>query len=247
MSKSRKNPESSKKSRKPARKGSKAAGERELMPPVRGKSRLTAKEMDRTFAEIRRSRLLDSPIYGPMKRAAVTELQGRGVLSELSAGPVVVTRHEVPAAVLLSIEHFEELERALVQARQVRETVEAGLDSVRSGRPAAHSEVTGGLWEQAVSRAKRAFHSEYEFYDRLGIESTNGKRGVFDNLQTNKILGLDIAVSLLEELLESSSVHKWMHGRNAFVGDRSPIDLVLEGRLAEVIRAIKAEKSGAFA
>jgi hypothetical protein len=58
---------------------------------------------------------------------------------------------------------------------------------------------------------------------------------------------LDMVIALLEGFLEPESIAKWLNGFNAYLDDRRPIDVVRTGRLSEVIRAIEAEKSGAFA
>ena len=62
-----------------------------------------------------------------------------------------------------------------------------------------------------------------------------------------RIVGLDAAVALLSGYLEPSSIPKWLMGVNAHVGDRRPIDLLREGNLSDVIAAIEALRSGAYA
>jgi hypothetical protein len=50
----------------------------------------------------------------------------------------------------------------------------------------------------------------------------------------------------LEEFQEESNIPKWLHGINSHLGNRRLIDVVLEGGLSEVVRAIEAEKAEAF-
>jgi hypothetical protein len=63
----------------------------------------------------------------------------------------------------------------------------------------------------------------------------------------DRIIGLDTVIALLSGYLEESSIPKWLSGVNAHLGNRRPISLLREGRVADVIGAIEAEKAGAFA
>ena len=65
--------------------------------------------------------------------------------------------------------------------------------------------------------------------------------------KAEQLLRLDVVIALLEGFLEPESIPKWLNGFNAHLDDRRPIDVLRTGRLSEVIRAIEAEKSGAFA
>jgi prevent-host-death family protein len=73
-----------------------------------------------------------------IKQVTVTDLQRRAaeVISSLREGPVVVSQRGRPAAVILTAEAYEQMEQAVaeVEARQVREIVEAGLAGHRAGR-----------------------------------------------------------------------------------------------------------------
>lgn len=63
----------------------------------------------------------------------------------------------------------------------------------------------------------------------------------------DRIIGLDAVIALLSGYLAESSIPKWLNGVNAHLGNRRPVSLLREGRLSEVIAAIEAQKSGAFA
>ena len=80
-----------------------------------------------------------------IKQVTVTDLQRRAaeVISSLRDGPVVVSQRGRPAAVILTTEAYEQMERALadVEAKQVREIVEAGLSSYRAGRTSSQATV----------------------------------------------------------------------------------------------------------
>jgi hypothetical protein len=58
---------------------------------------------------------------------------------------------------------------------------------------------------------------------------------------------LDATIAKLKGFLDESVISEWLRGVNAHLGDRRPIDVLRTGRLSEVIAAIEAERSGAFA
>jgi prevent-host-death family protein len=80
-----------------------------------------------------------------IKQVTVADLQRRAaeVISSLRDGPVVISRRGRPAAVIITAEAYEQMERALadVEARQVREIVETGLSSYRAGRTSSQATV----------------------------------------------------------------------------------------------------------
>ena len=80
-----------------------------------------------------------------IKQVTVTDLQRRAaeVISSLREGPVVISQRGRPAAVIVTAEAYEQMERALadVEAKQVREIVEAGLSSYRAGRTSPQATV----------------------------------------------------------------------------------------------------------
>jgi prevent-host-death family protein len=80
-----------------------------------------------------------------IKQVTVTDLQRRAaeVISSLREGPVVVSQRGRPAAVIVTAEAYEQMEQALadVEAKQVREIVEAGLSSYRARRTSSQAAV----------------------------------------------------------------------------------------------------------
>ena len=80
-----------------------------------------------------------------IKQVTVTDLQRRAaeVISSLREGPVVISLRGRPAAVLLTAEAYEQMEQAVaeVEARQVREIVEAGRSSYSAGRTSPQAAV----------------------------------------------------------------------------------------------------------
>ncbi|HEX8395271.1 MAG TPA: hypothetical protein VF665_23180 [Longimicrobium sp.] len=85
----------------------------------------------------------------------------------------------------------------------------------------------------------------------LGVSRAQPRRWregqVPDPDNRDRIIGLDAVISLLNGFLAESSIPKWLTGVNAHLGDRRPISLLREGRLSDVIAAIEAQKTGAFA
>jgi hypothetical protein len=74
------------------------------------------------------------------------------------------------------------------------------------------------------------------------------KQGEIPDRENARFLrDVGIVVSLLDEYLDDDVIPDWLHGVNAHLGDRRPLEAIREGRLSEVVRAIEAEKSGAFA
>jgi prevent-host-death family protein len=80
-----------------------------------------------------------------IKQVTVTDLQRRAaeVIGSLREGPVIISQRGRPAAVIVTAEAYEQMERALaeVEAKQVREIVEAGLASYRDGRTSSQATV----------------------------------------------------------------------------------------------------------
>ena len=80
-----------------------------------------------------------------IKQVTVTDLQRRAaeVISSLRDGPVVISQRGRPAAVILTAEAYEQMEQAVaeVEAKQVREIVEAGLASYGAGRTSPQAAV----------------------------------------------------------------------------------------------------------
>lgn len=102
-----------------------------------------------------------------------------------------------------------------------------------------------------LQSARRAFETDAELADLLGVDRAQPARWragqAPDPANREKIVALDVVVELLSGYLSPSSIPKWLNGTNAHLGNRRPIALLREGNLSEVIAAIEAEKSGAFA
>lgn len=62
-----------------------------------------------------------------------------------------------------------------------------------------------------------------------------------------RLEALEYVLSRLSSTLGPDSARKWLQGFNAHLGNRRPIDLLRDGRVAEVIAAVEAMETGAYA
>lgn len=109
---------------------------------------------------------------------------------------------------------------------------------------------TPGTWFLYLA-ARRGFDSDAELARTLGVHRSQvarWKRGArADAANEERLRNLGAVVDSLTGYLEPSVISDWLTGVNAHLGDLRPIDLLLQGRLAEVIGAVEAEKRGAYA
>ena len=62
-----------------------------------------------------------------------------------------------------------------------------------------------------------------------------------------KIEAVEFVLSRLLDTLERETALKWLDGFNAHLRNCRPVDLLAQGRVAEVIQAIEADETGAYA
>ncbi len=98
---------------------------------------------------------------------------------------------------------------------------------------------------------RSAFASDAAIASFAGIDRsrvTRFKQGM--NLEPDTAALLDAVgatVTQLRGFLDDDAIPEWLRGANAHLAHRAPLDVLRTGRLSEVIAAIEAEKSGAFA
>jgi hypothetical protein len=119
-------------------------------------------------------------------------------------------------------------------------------------RATAVHETAPDYYAVRLESARRAFDSDAQIAAALGVNRAQVKRWREGDTvpgadNADRVVGLDAAVELLTGYLEPSSVTKWLLGHNAHLGNRRPVDLLREGNLSDVIAAIEALKSGAYA
>lgn len=104
---------------------------------------------------------------------------------------------------------------------------------------------------QKVEALRADFRSAAQLADMLGVsrsQVTRWLRGAgIDPLNAEKVDLLDLVWSNLLRIYEREAALAWLFGLNPLLGDRRPIDLIRAGRAEELMRAIRAERSDAFA
>lgn len=118
----------------------------------------------------------------------------------------------------------------------------------RSAQSAAHAHVRVA---DRLDQVVRVLGSDAAVAEVLDVSRAQPKRWregqVPDPENRDRIIGLDAVIALLSGYLAESSIPKWLHGVNAHLDNRRPISVLREGRVSDVIAAIEAQKSGAFA
>ena len=112
-------------------------------------------------------------------------------------------------------------------------------------------EITALIRRARFASARAVFRSDAEIAALLDAGRSRTARwkagAAMDAARWEFLQALDAVVGLLREWLAPTTIPKWLHGVNAHLGHRRPLDVLRDGRLSEVIAAIEAEKSGAFA
>ena len=102
-----------------------------------------------------------------------------------------------------------------------------------------------------VEALRTDFRSAAQLADMLGVsrsQVTRWLRGAgIDPLNAEKVELLEFVWSNVLRLYEREAALAWLFGLNPQLGDRRPIDLIRMGRAEELMRAIRAERSDAFA
>lgn len=68
-----------------------------------------------------------------------------------------------------------------------------------------------------------------------------------DEENRRTVEGLEYVLTRLLGVYDRESALEWLQGFNAHLGDRRPIDLIAAGRVLDVLPAIEAEETGAYA
>lgn len=138
---------------------------------------------------------------------------------------------------------------------------EAATTKRKPARTAAKKSTIGALLKELSAGesapwihylfARTAFRSDSELAEELGVNRSSvarWKQGQPAEAKNREMLiNLNIVVSLLTGYLESDVIPDWLSGINPMLADRRPIDVLHTGRLSEVVAAIEAERSGAYA
>ncbi len=65
--------------------------------------------------------------------------------------------------------------------------------------------------------------------------------------QLVKIVGLNLVLQKLLEVYKPEVALDWLNGINAHLGNQMPVDLIRDGRIAEVVAALEQEETLAYA
>jgi hypothetical protein len=125
-----------------------------------------------------------------------------------------------------------------------------GISSTRAPAPSAES-ARGIVRGATYFLVRSAFPSDAAIAEFAGIDRsrvTRFKQGKNLEPETSALLdAVGVTVTQLRGFLDDAAIPEWLRGVNAHLGHRTPLDVLRTGRLSEVIAAIEAEKSGAFA
>jgi transcriptional regulator with XRE-family HTH domain len=107
------------------------------------------------------------------------------------------------------------------------------------------------LFRDKVSYLSRQFSSQSRLARLLEVDRSRVSRWlraeVPDAANRAKLESLEFVFSRLTTFLNSQTAEKWLLGINAHLGNQRPIDLIRDGRVAEVIAALEQFETGAFA
>lgn len=98
--------------------------------------------------------------------------------------------------------------------------------------------------------ARAVFTSDAEMALAFGVDRSNMKRwrlgAPISRAHAVRLQAFETVVSLLIGFLSATTIPKWLRGTNSHLGNRRPIDVLLAGRLSEVVAAVENERSGSF-
>ena len=100
-------------------------------------------------------------------------------------------------------------------------------------------------------RARFAFKSDLEMAQTLGLDRTRliaWKKGAAVPRQEHMRFLADVAttVDALRRILHPAVVTSWLTAPKFDLGDRTPIEMLREGRLPEVLQSVNATEHGAY-
>ena len=103
---------------------------------------------------------------------------------------------------------------------------------------------------QKVKTLSVDFRSSARLADLLGVsrsQVTRWLRGAgIDPLNAEKVDLLELVWSNVLRIYEQDAAFPWLVGVNPLLGDRRPVDLIRQGRIEELMRAVRAERSDTF-
>lgn len=110
--------------------------------------------------------------------------------------------------------------------------------------------------EQSLSQAKLArvvelLDSRSAVADALGVHRSRITRWLagdqLDPENRAKLDGLEYVLGRLLDQMSLTTARKWLEGVNAHLGNRRPVDLIANQRVAEVVAAVEQSAVDSFA
>lgn len=125
------------------------------------------------------------------------------------------------------------------------------VEDQHDGSAPLSDEARGVIRGATYFLVRSAFPSDAAIAEFAGIDRsrvTRFKQGKNLEPDTRALLdAVGATVTLLRGFLDDDTIPEWLRGANAHLGNRTPLDVLRTGLSSEVIAAIEAEKSGAFA
>jgi transcriptional regulator with XRE-family HTH domain len=107
------------------------------------------------------------------------------------------------------------------------------------------------LFRGKVVYLTRQFKSQSRLARLLEVDRSRVSRWLSseapDGENRGKLEALEFVFSRLTLFLAPETAEKWLLGLNAHLGNRRPIDLIRDGRVAEVLAALEQFEAGAYA
>jgi transcriptional regulator with XRE-family HTH domain len=102
-----------------------------------------------------------------------------------------------------------------------------------------------------VEALSRDFRSQRRLADALGVspaQVSRWRRGQgLDEDNAERLDLLEVVMSMLLRMYEPPAAEAWLFGLNAHLRGRRPIDVIRQGRLEELLSAIRQERAGSYA
>ena len=103
---------------------------------------------------------------------------------------------------------------------------------------------------QKVKTLSVDFRSSARLAELLGVsrsQVTRWLRGAgIDPLNAEKVDLLELVWSNVLRIYDQDAALAWLFGVNPLLSDRRPVDLIRQGRIEELMRAVRAERSDTF-
>jgi uncharacterized protein (DUF2384 family) len=102
-----------------------------------------------------------------------------------------------------------------------------------------------------VEALSRDFRSQRRLADALGVspaQVSRWKRGQgIDPDNAERLDLLELVMSALLRMYQPETVEDWLFGLNPLLRNRRPIDVIRQGRVEELLAAIRQEQADSFA